>query len=65
MPLSLENRATLLELQMKEINAANEGNVREIKKFYEGEMCEARRLLNAQAEETARLSSVFFLFYSL
>jgi len=53
--LSLENRANLLELQMKEINASNEANVREIKKFYESEMCEARRLLNAQAEDRARL----------
>ena len=54
MNYSLENRANLLELQMKEINASNEANVREIKKFYESEMCEARRLLNAQAEDRAR-----------
>ena len=51
---SLENQKNLLEVQIREQQTNDEENVREIKKFYEAEMCEARRLLNAQAEESAR-----------
>ena len=51
---SLENQKNLLEVQIREQQTNDAENVREIKKFYEAEMCEARRLLNAQAEESAR-----------
>ena len=54
---SLENQKNLLEVQIREQQTNDEENVREIKKFYEAEMCEARRLLNAQAEESARYDS--------
>jgi len=53
--MSLENQKNLLEVQIREQQTNDEENVREIKKFYEAEMCEARRLLNAQAEESARV----------
>ena len=66
--LGLENRANLLQLQMKQVNMqcqllyittyqvqeADEDKMKEIKKFYEGEMCEARRLLNVQSDDCAR-----------
>ena len=54
---SLENQKNLLEVQIREQQTNDAENVREIKKFYEAEMCEARRLLNAQAEESARYDS--------
>jgi len=56
--IKLENKTNMANLALEVIRNDHQIKIKKIKCFYETEMCEARRLLNQQAENCARY--VFF-----
>ena len=52
--VKLESKAKMGEEAILIVRRDHEKEIKKIKTFYEGEMCEARRLLNDQAEQCGR-----------
>ena len=52
--IKLEHKSKLAEHALEVLRTEYDGQINKIKCFYEAEMCEARRLLNQEAESCAR-----------
>ena len=61
--IELENKSNIAAKAIDVLRSDHENAVKDIKCFYETEMCEARRLLNTQAEECARFGTFRCGFY--
>lgn len=61
--IKLENKTNMANKAIDILRQEHENEIKKIKCFYETEMCEARRLLNQQAEDCARYVLHMFLGY--